>query len=97
MGKKTDPGTSIEHLLKSGAEASEILAGIAWTNMTLRLATRQLTNLYDEALDQDLAKGLAIRISALTHALRRLVRDELIELRKNDKQIARAPSCPCGW
>ena len=51
MGKKTDPGTSIEHSLKSGAEASEILAGIACTNTALRLATRQLTNLYDEALE----------------------------------------------
>jgi DNA-binding MarR family transcriptional regulator len=111
MGKKTDPGTSIEHLLKSGAETSEILAGIACTNTALRLATRQLTNLYDEALEptelkatqaavlaqieklagdhgpalQDLAQGLAIRISALTHALRPLVRDGLIELRKDDK------------
>src|SRR3981189_3369536 len=51
MGKKTDPGTSIEHSLKSGAEASEILAGIACTNTALRLAARQLTNLYDEALE----------------------------------------------
>ena len=51
IGKKTDPGTSIEHSLKSGAEASEILAGIACTNTALRLATRQLTNLYDEALE----------------------------------------------
>jgi DNA-binding MarR family transcriptional regulator len=111
MGKRTDPGTSIEHSLKSGAKASEILAGIACTNRALRLAARQLTNLYDEALEptelkatqaallaqiekltadhgpalQDLADRLAIRISALTHALRPLVRDGFIELRKDDE------------
>ena len=107
MKKKSD--TSIERLLKSGVEMSEILAQIACTNTALRLAARRLAHLYDEAVAatdlkatqvallaeierfaggdgpalQDLAGGLAIRISALTHALRPLVRDGLVELRKD--------------
>jgi DNA-binding MarR family transcriptional regulator len=109
MRNKSDPGTSVEHLLKSGVEMSEILAQIACTNTALRLAARRLAHLYDEAMAgaglkatqasllaeiekltngdgpalQDLAGRLAIRISALTHALRPLVRDGLIELRKD--------------
>jgi DNA-binding MarR family transcriptional regulator len=109
MRNKSDSGTSVEHLLKSGVEMSEILTQIACTNTALRLAARRLAHLYDEALAatelkatqvsllaeierltdgdgpalQDLAGRLAIRISALTHALRPLVRDGLIELRKD--------------
>jgi DNA-binding MarR family transcriptional regulator len=118
MRKKSDPGTSVEHLLKSGVEMSEILAQIACTNTALRLAARRLSHLYDEAMAaaelkatqlsllaeierladgdgpalQDLAERLAIQISALTHALRPMVRDGLIELRKdpNDTRTKRA-------
>jgi DNA-binding MarR family transcriptional regulator len=109
MRKKSYPGSSVERLLKSGVEMSEILAQIACTNTALRLAARRLAHLYDEAVAatdlkatqvallaeierltdsdapalQDLAGGLAIRISALTHALRPMVRDGLVELRRD--------------
>src|ERR1700754_3415626 len=109
MRNKLNPGTSVEHLLKSGVEMSEILTQIACTNTSMRLAARRLAHLYDEAFAatelkatqvslmaeierltdgdgpalQDLAGRLAIQISALTHALRPLVRDGLIELRKD--------------
>src|ERR1700754_1301252 len=107
MRNKLNPGTSVEHLLKSGVEMSEILTQIACTNTSMRLAARRLAHLYDEAFAatelkasqvslmaeierltdgegpalQDLAGRLAIQISALTHALRPLVRDGLVELR----------------
>jgi DNA-binding MarR family transcriptional regulator len=109
MRKKSEPGTSVERLLKSGVGMSEILAQIACTNTALRLAARRLAHLYDEAVAatdlkatqvallaeierltdsdgpalQDLAGRLALQISALTHALRPLVRDGLVELRKD--------------
>ena len=80
MGKKTDPGTSIEHSLKSGAEASEILAGIACTNTALRLATRQLTNLYDEALEPT-------ELKATQAALLAQMRHWLFERRPSDEYL----------
>jgi DNA-binding MarR family transcriptional regulator len=109
MRKKPVPGTSVERLLRSGTEMSEILAQIACTNTALRLAARRLAHLYDEAVAgaelkatqvalmaeierltgsappalQELAGGLAVQISALTHALRPMVRDGLIELRRD--------------
>jgi DNA-binding MarR family transcriptional regulator len=118
MRKRRHPGKSVEHLLKSGVEMSELLAQIACTNTALRLAARRLSHLYDDALAatelkatqlsllaeierltdgdgpalQDLAGRLAIQISALTHALRPMLRDGLIELRKdaNDTRTKRA-------
>jgi DNA-binding MarR family transcriptional regulator len=47
---------------------------------------------------QDLAGRLAIQISALTHALRPLIRDGLIELQpdEQDKRIKRAALTPAG-
>lgn len=91
------------------------------THTALRQASRQLTQVYDEALApsgltsaqsllvsrlhelggapggtgpslQALAKRLAIQISALTHALRPLLRDGLIELHADpgDGRIKRA-------
>ena len=91
------------------------------THNSLRRASRQLTQLYDDALApagltsaqallvaqlaelggapggkgpslQALARRLAIQISALTHALRPLVRDGVVELRADadDGRIKRA-------
>ena len=84
------------------------------THTALRQASRQLTQVYDEAIApsgftssqamlvtrldelggapggtgpslQALAKRLSIQISALTHALRRLVRDGVLELHADPK------------
>lgn len=93
------------------AYGQDILGGRACTITPLRLATRRLEQLYDEALAplnlkatqlallagihrltgadqqgpalQDLAALLAIQLSALTHALRPLVRDGIVELRQD--------------
>jgi DNA-binding MarR family transcriptional regulator len=93
------------------AYGEDILGGRACTITPLRLATRRLEQLYDEALAplnlkatqlallagihqltgtdqqgpalQDLAALLAIQLSALTHALRPLVRDGIVELRQD--------------
>jgi DNA-binding MarR family transcriptional regulator len=96
---------------RSAADEWDILGGRACTVTPLRLATRRLEQLYDEALAplglkatqlaliagihrltgadqlgptlQDLAALLAIQLSALTHALRPLVRDGIVELRQD--------------
>lgn len=96
---------------ESAAYGLDILGGRACTITPLRLATRRLEQLYDEALAplslkatqlallagihrltgadqqgpvlQDLAALLAIQLSALTHALRPLVRDGIVELRQD--------------
>ena len=93
------------------ADELDILGGRACTVTPLRLATRRLEQLYDEALAplglkatqlaliagihrltgadqqgptlQELAALLAIQLSALTHALRPLVRDGIVELRQD--------------
>ncbi|WP_431097377.1 MarR family winged helix-turn-helix transcriptional regulator [Polaromonas aquatica] len=93
------------------ASVMAILGERACTITPLRLATRRLEQLYDEALAplnlkatqlaliagihrltgadqqgpalQDLAALLAIQLSALTHALRPLVRDGIVELRQD--------------
>jgi DNA-binding MarR family transcriptional regulator len=91
------------------------------THTSLRRASRQLTQLYDEALApagltsaqamlvaqieelggapggsgpslQGLARRLSIQISALTHAMRPLVRDGIVEIKTDasDRRIKRA-------
>lgn len=103
-----DMNGSPDELLAYG---QDILGGRACTVTPLRLATRRLEQLYDEALAplnlkatqlaliagihrltgadqqgpalQDLAALLAIQLSALTHALRPLVRDGIVELRQD--------------
>jgi DNA-binding MarR family transcriptional regulator len=100
---------------------------LACTHTSLRRASRQLTQLYDEALApagltsaqallvaqidelggapggsgpslQGLARRLSIQISALTHALRPLVRDGVVEVRAdtNDRRTKRAVLTPQG-
>ena len=97
------------------------------THTSLRRASRQLTQLYDEALApagftsaqallvaqlhelggapgghgpslQALARRLSIQISALTHALRPLLRDGVIEVHadETDRRIKRAVLTPKG-
>lgn len=104
----------------------DILGGRACTITPLRLATRRLEQLYDEALAplnlkatqlaliagihrltgadqqgpalQDLAALLAIQLSALTHALRPLVRDGIVELRQDaqDRRTKHSVLTPLG-
>jgi DNA-binding MarR family transcriptional regulator len=100
---------------------------LSCTHTSLRRASRQLTQLYDDALApagftsaqallvaqldelgggpggkgpslQGLARRLAIQISALTHALRPLVRDGVVELHidETDGRIKRAVLTPKG-
>lgn len=102
-------------------ESTEAYDPLTCTHTALRVASRQLTQLYDDALAasgltsgqallvaridelggapggtgpslQALAKRLSIQISALTHALRPLVRDGLVEVvvDANDRRVKRA-------
>jgi len=102
-------------------ESTEAYDPLNCTHTALRVASRQLTQLYDDALAasgltsgqalvvaridemggapggtgpslQALAKRLSIQISALTHALRPLVRDGLVEVvvDENDRRVKRA-------
>lgn len=102
-------------------ESTEAYDPINCTHTALRVASRQLTQLYDDALSpsgltsgqallvaridelggapggtgpslQALAKRLSIQISALTHALRPLVRDGLVDVvvDGNDRRVKRA-------
>jgi DNA-binding MarR family transcriptional regulator len=95
--------------VNADASPRDILTELVCTNTALRLASRRLGQLYDEALAltglkatqigllskiaivhdsddtewptlQTLAESLAISLSALTYALRPLVRDGLVEL-----------------
>jgi len=103
------------------AERTEAYDPLNCTHTALRVASRQLTQLYDDVLApcgltsaqamlvsrldelggapggkgpslQALAKRLSIQISALTHALRPLVRDGLVEVTvdPDDRRIKRA-------
>lgn len=107
--------------LPPDVEAVEAYDPLNCTHTALRVASRQLTQLYDDAIApsgltsgqamlvsrldelggkpegtgpslQALAKRLSIQISALTHALRPLLRDGLIELTidPTDRRIKRA-------
>lgn len=98
------------------------------THTSLRRASRQLTQIYDDAMApcgltsaqallvaqlealgggpegtgpslRTLSNRLAIQISALTHALRPLVRDGLVELvpDPDDRRIKRARLTPSGY
>lgn len=108
------------------AVEQDLLGGRACTVTPLRLATRRLEQLYDEALAplglkatqlaliagihrlmgadqqgptlQDLAARLAIQLSALTHALRPLVRDGIVELRQDaqDRRTKHGVLTPLG-
>ncbi|WP_449395050.1 MarR family winged helix-turn-helix transcriptional regulator [Devosia riboflavina] len=102
-------------------ESTEAYDPLNCTHTALRVASRQLTQLYDDALAasgltsgqallvaridemggapggagpslQALAKRLSIQISALTHALRPLVRDGLVAVvvDGNDRRVKRA-------
>lgn len=102
-------------------ENTEAYDPLNCTHTALRVASRQLTQLYDDALApagvtsgqalvvaridemggapggtgpslQALAKRLSIQISALTHALRPLVRDGLVEVvvDASDRRVKRA-------
>lgn len=102
-------------------ESTEAYDPLNCTHTALRVASRQLTQLYDDALApagltsgqalvvaridemrgapggtgpslQALAKRLSIQISALTHALRPLVRDGLVQVvvDGNDRRVKRA-------
>lgn len=102
-------------------ETTEAYDPLNCTHTALRVASRQLTQLYDDALApsgltsgqallvaridemggapggvgpslQALAKRLSIQISALTHALRPLVRDGLVEVvvDASDRRVKRA-------
>ena len=102
-------------------ESTAVYSPLNCTHTALRIASRQLTQLYDDALAptgltsgqamvvsriddlggapggegpslQALAKRLSIQISALTHALRPLTRDGVVEVRvdKADRRIKRA-------
>ena len=102
-------------------DSTEAYNPLNCTHTALRVASRQLTQLYDDALSPSgltssqamlvsrldelggapggkgpslhaLAKRLSIQISALTHALRPLTRDGLVEVvvDANDRRIKRA-------
>ncbi|BDU18946.1 MarR family transcriptional regulator [Dyella sp. GSA-30] len=115
--RKNHPPVNRKTPSKTHADEIEFLEGPACTNTALRLASRRLGGLYDEAFAavglkatqvsllaevdrlttsnsgqaptlQELALKLAILISALTHALRPLVRDGLVEL-QHDEQDGR--------
>ncbi len=97
------------------------------THTAMRQASRQLTQIYDDAIApsgltsaqamvvsridelggapggngpplQSLARRLSIQISALTHALKPLVRDGVVEIHvdPNDRRIKRAVLTPQG-
>lgn len=111
MGITANPVDVYDSLDEFAAYGEDILGGRACTITPLRVATRRLEQLYDEALAplnlkatqlallagihkltgadqqgpalQDLAALLAIQLSALTHALRPLVRDGIVELRQD--------------
>jgi DNA-binding MarR family transcriptional regulator len=121
MGRQDNPRAEQDD---TGNKVVDMLGELACTNTALRLASRQLGHLYDEAVApaglkatqaallsqidglggengptlQTLAERLAIRISALTHALRPLVRDGLIELRQDvhDKRTKHAALTALG-
>lgn len=79
-----------EALASSGLKATQLalIAGIHW----LMGAEQQGPTL------QDLAARLAVQLSALTHALRPLVRDGLVELRQDalDRRTKHALLTPLG-
>lgn len=107
--------------IPSDVDSTEAYDQLNCTHTALRVASRQLTQLYDDALApsgltsgqalvvagidelsgatgglgpslQALAKRLSLQISALTHALKPLVRDGLVEVvvDRNDRRIKRA-------
>ena len=107
--------------IPSDVDSVEAYDPMNCTHTALRQASRQLTQVYDEAMApagltssqallvsrlqerggapggtgpslQALAKRLSIQISALTHALRPLVRDGVVELHADphDRRIKRA-------
>jgi hypothetical protein len=102
MRNKSDPATSVEHLLKSGVEMREILAQIACTNTALRLAARRLAHLYDEALAATERK--ATQVSLLAEIERLTDGDGPAVARSGWKAcdpnlrlwFKWAPRCPCG-
>lgn len=106
-------------------EVPEAFLALACTNMALRRATRQLGQLYDDAIAplglkatqfgllatisglteqekgptlNEVATRQRVQISALTHALRPLVRDGLVALSPDaaDKRSKRAALTPAG-
>jgi DNA-binding MarR family transcriptional regulator len=111
MGITTDLADAKNNPDLPATDEQDILGGRACTITPLRLATRRLEQLYDEALAplnlkatqlaliagihrltgvdqqgptlQALAALLAVQLSALTHALRPLVRDGIVELRQD--------------
>lgn len=77
----------LNHLYDEALAPTELKA----TQISLLGEIEKLTGSQGPAL-QDVAERLAFRISALTHALRPLVRDGLVELRKDahDARVKRA-------